>query len=85
MNALVNVGRLLDAINAAGCNGVDDAAKLCQVGTVAFNKLLNGEVPRLDTLFKIAKGLNLKVSDIIIGPSKTEPRKKLYQFERKRA
>ena len=58
---------------------------LCRVGTVAFNKLMNGEVPRLDTLFKIAKGLNLKVSDIIIGPSKTGERGKMYRFERKRA
>ena len=66
MNAVVNVGLLLEAIHRKGWKGFSEAGAHCHTGSKNFTKLLRGEIPRLDVLFRIARGLDISMQDLIL-------------------
>jgi len=73
MNAIVNVGLLLARINAKGCHGFSEAAAICRTSPNNFKKLARGEIPRLDALQRICRGLGLSESQLIVGMAKMKP------------
>src|SRR5262249_6350509 len=74
-HAIINIGLLLEAIRRKGFSGFSDAAAHCQTSAKNFNKLVRGEIPRLDALQRICKGLGITESQLIVGmvKSKQEP------------
>lgn len=72
MNAIVNVGLLLTRIREKGCNGFGEAAALCHTSPANFKKLARGEIPRLDALGRICRGLAITEAQLIVGMAKTK-------------
>jgi transcriptional regulator with XRE-family HTH domain len=70
MNAIVNVGLLLARISAKGCHGFSEAAAICRTSPNNFKKLARGEIPRLDALQRICRGLDISESQLIVGMAK---------------
>lgn len=73
MNAIINIGLLLTRINAKGCHGFSDAAAICRTSPKNFQKLAKGEIPRLDALQRICRGLGVAEQDLIVGMVKQKP------------
>jgi hypothetical protein len=67
LHAIVNVGLLLEAIRRKGWHGFSEASAHCRTSAKNFHKLTRGEIPRLDALQRICKGLDLKESQLIVG------------------
>ena len=70
MRAIINISVLLSAIRAKGLSGFTEAAGLCRVSPKVFKKLSTGELPRLDAVMRVCKGLDISESDLIVGPVK---------------
>jgi hypothetical protein len=85
MNAIVNIGLVLQRIREKGCHGVSDAAALCGTSPKNFVKLSRGELPRLDALQRICRGLGITEQDLIIGMPKAKPEKPATVLEIKKA
>lgn len=68
INAMVNVGLLLDAMHRKGFAGIEEAAAVCRVAPLAFKQLLDykGEAPRVDALFRICQGLGITMKELFI-------------------
>ena len=68
VNADIDVGLLLKAIQDAGFSGIEDAAAACETSPTSFKKLLNfqGELPRCDALFRICNRLKIDLKELII-------------------
>jgi hypothetical protein len=73
MNAIVNIGLLLAKIREKGCTGFSDAAAICRTSPKNFNKLSRGEIPRLDALQRICRGLGVSEQQLIVGMAKMKP------------
>ena len=73
MNVLVNIGLLLEAIRKKGWSGFSEASAHCRTSPANFKKLTRGELPRLDALQRICKGLNISEQELIVGMSKQKP------------
>ena len=67
MNAIVNYGLLLRKIRERGCHGFSDAAAICRTSPKNFVKLSRGELPRLDALQRICRGLGITEQELIAG------------------
>ena len=69
VNAVVDVGLLLKAIQNAGYAGIEDAGMACQTAPGNFRKLLDfrGDLPRCDALFRICNGLNIDIRELVIS------------------
>lgn len=67
MNAIINIGLVLQKIREKGCHGFSDASTLCKTSPKNFIKLSKGELPRLDALQRIVKGLGITEQELIIG------------------
>jgi hypothetical protein len=74
VNALINIGLVLQKIREKGCHGFSDAAAICRTSPKNFQKLLKGELPRLDALGRICKGLGITESQLIVGMAKAKPK-----------
>ena len=85
MNAIVNIGLVLQKIRERGCHGFTDAAALCRTSPKNFVKLSRGEIPRLDALQRICKGLGINERDLIVGMQKPKPEESSKLVEIKRA
>ena len=73
MNAIVNIGLVLQKIREKGCHGFNDASALCRSSPKNFQKLSRGELPRLDALQRICRGLGISEQDLIVGMPKSKP------------
>ena len=73
MNAIVNIGLVLQRIRERGCHGFTDAAAICRTSPKNFHKLTRGELPRLDAVQRICRGLGISEQELIIGIPKTKP------------
>jgi len=74
MGAVVKVGVLLQAMSNKGWRGTRDAAIACGVATGSFKKLMAGQLPRLDVLFRIAEGCGLRINDFVVAEGmQTQP------------
>ena len=73
MNAIINVGLLLSKIRERGCHGFNDAAAICRTSPKNFHKLARGEIPRLDALQRICRGLRITEEQLILGMVKQKP------------
>lgn len=67
MNAIVNIGLVLQRIRDRGLHGFADAAAACRTSPKNFQKLARGELPRLDALQRICRGLGISERDLIVG------------------
>ncbi len=72
MNAIINIGLLLAAIQKKGWSGFQQAAANCHVSEGTFKKVAEGKIPRLDALFRICVGLDIRLEDLIRGAHQTE-------------
>ena len=73
MNVIVNVGLLLRRIREKNLAGFSQAAAYCQTSSKNFHKLSRGELPRLDALQRICRGLNIAEDELIVGMTKIKP------------
>lgn len=73
MQAIVNVGLLLRRIREKNLNGFSQAAAYCQTSAKNFHKLTRGELPRLDALQRICKGLAITEDELIVGMPRSKP------------
>jgi hypothetical protein len=73
MNAIVNIGLVLQKIRERGCHGFSDAASICRTSPKNFVKLSRGELPRLDALQRICRGLGISEQELIVGMPKAKP------------
>ena len=73
MKALVNIGLLLQRIREKGCHGFSDAAAICRTSPNNFKKLAKGEIPRLDALQRVCRGLGISEQELIVGMVKQKP------------
>lgn len=73
MQAIVNVGLLLRRIRAKNLNGFSQAAAICCTSPKNFHKLTRGEIPRLDALQRICKGLGISEEELIVGMPRSKP------------
>ena len=73
MNAIVNIGLVLQKIRERGCHGFSDASALCRTSPKNFQKLAKGELPRLDALQRICRGLGISEQELIVGMPKSKP------------
>jgi len=73
VNAIVNIGLVLQKIRERGCHGFSDAAAICRTSPKNFQKLARGELPRLDALQRICRGLGISEQDLIVGMPKAKP------------
>ena len=75
LQAIVNVGLLLEAIRRKGWHGFSEASAHCGTSAKNFQKLTRGEIPRLDALQRICQGLGITESQLIVGmvKPKAEP------------
>lgn len=73
MNAIINYGLVLRKIREKGCNGFSDAAAICRTSPNNFRKLSRGELPRLDALQRICRGLGISEQELIVGMPKARP------------
>jgi hypothetical protein len=65
MQAIVNIGLVLQRIREKGCHGFSDAAAICRTSPKNFVKLSRGELPRLDALQRICRGLGISEQDLV--------------------
>jgi hypothetical protein len=73
LQAIINVGLLLEAIRRKGWHGFSEASAHCQTSAKNFQKLCRGEIPRLDALQRICKGLGITEGQLIVGMVKQKP------------
>lgn len=73
MHCIINVGLLLRRIREKNLVGFSQAAAYCQTSSKKFHKLSRGELPRLDALQRICKGLGIAEDELIVGMSKSKP------------
>jgi hypothetical protein len=73
MNAIVNIGLVLQRIREKNCTGFSDAAALCRTSPNNFKRLARGELPRLDALQRICSGLGISEQELILGMVKQKP------------
>jgi hypothetical protein len=73
MKAIINIGLVLQRIREKNCAGFSDAAALCRTSPNNFKKLTKGEIPRLDALQRICRGLGISEQELIIGMVKLKP------------
>jgi len=73
MNAIVNIGLVLQRIREKGCHGFNDASALCRTSPKNFQKLAKGELPRLDALQRICRGLGISEQQLIVSTVKAKP------------
>jgi hypothetical protein len=73
MQAIINVGVLLRRIREKNLKGFSHAAIHCRTSAKNFHKLSRGELPRLDALQRICKGLGIAEEELIIGMHKGKP------------
>jgi len=85
MNGIINIGLLLEAIRRKGWHGFSDASAHCQTFPKNFHKLTRGEIPRLDALMRICRGLGISERDLIVGMQKPKPEEPAKVVELKRA
>ena len=85
MNAIVNIGLVLQRIREKNCAGFGDAAALCRTSPNNFKKLAKGELPRLDALQRICRGLGITEQELILGLSKTKPERSATVVAMKKA
>lgn len=82
MNAIVNVGLLLAKIREKNCNGFSEAAAICHTSPKNFHKLANGEIPRLDALGRICRGLGITETQLIVGMSRKPERENVAHIKK---
>jgi hypothetical protein len=70
MNVIVNIGLVLQRIREKGCHGFGDAAAICRTSPKNFQKLSRGELPRLDAVQRICRGLGINEQELIVGMPK---------------
>lgn len=85
MNALVNIGLVLQRIREKNCAGFGDAAALCRTSPNNFKKLAKGELPRLDVLQRICRGLGITEQELILGMAKQKPPESAEVLQLKKA
>jgi transcriptional regulator with XRE-family HTH domain len=85
VNAIINIGILFDAIRRRGWTGFSEAAAHCRTSPKNFAKLASGELPRLDALQRICRGLGISERELIVGMSKAKPDTPAEVVEIKRA
>lgn len=85
MNAIVNIGLVLQRIREKKCTGFGDAAALCRTSPNNFKKLAKGELPRLDALQRICRGLGISEQELILGMSKMKPERSATVVAMKKA
>jgi hypothetical protein len=73
MQALVNIGLVLQKIHERGWHGFSEASAHCRTSPNNFKKLSRGELPRLDALQRICRGLGITESELIVGTVKPKP------------
>jgi hypothetical protein len=85
MNAIINYGLVLRKIHDRGCHGFAEAAALCKTSPKNFVKLSRGELPRLDALQRICRGLGITEQDLIVGMPKAKPEQPAEPVEIRKA
>lgn len=85
MNALVNIGLVLQRIREKNCAGFGDAAALCRTSPNNCKKLAKGELPRLDVLQRICRGLGITEQELILGMAKQKPPESAEVLQLKKA
>jgi len=85
MQAIVNVGLLLRRIRERNLNGFSHAAAYCQTSAKNFHRLTRGEIPRLDALQRICKGLGISEEELIVGMPRSKPAEPAAVVEIKKA
>ena len=73
MNVIVNFGLMLRRMREKNLVGFSQAAAYCQTSSNNFKKLARGELPRLDALQRICRGLGITEDELIVGVSKQKP------------
>jgi len=65
-------------------HGFADTAALCRTSPKNFVKLSKGELPRLDALQRICRGLGISEQDLIVGMRQkpTEPAKVVGEIKK---
>lgn len=81
INTLVDVGLILQAIRDKGWSGINEASAHCHVSVESLKKLLRGELPRLDVLFRICDGLGVSVKEIIVAPTRVKGKNEVVRIE----
>lgn len=84
MTAIINVGLLIEMIRRRGWSGFSEASARCRVSPKNFQKLIRGEIPRLDALGRICAGLGITESQLVVGMSKPKPPETAQVIELKR-
>ena len=85
MHVIVNIGLVLQRIREKGCHGFSDAAAICRTSPKNFQKLSRGELPRLDALQRICRGLGISEQELIIGIPRAKPEQPARIVEIKKA
>ena len=85
MNAIINIGLLLQKVREKGCHGFNDASALCRTSPKNFVKLSRGELPRLDALQRICRGLGISEQELIVGMPRSKPAEPAEVVELKKA
>ena len=73
IKSYINVGLLLRRMREKNLVGFSQAAAYCQTSSKNFHKLSRGELPRLDALQRICRGLGITEDELIVGMSKSKP------------
>jgi hypothetical protein len=68
MEASVNVPRILQVMAARQLRIVD-VCRLCHVNNKTLAKMLRGEIPRLDAVFRLLNGLEIPLQEVLIAPT----------------
>jgi hypothetical protein len=82
MNAIINIGLLLQKIREKGCHGFSEAAAICRTSPKNFHKLSKGEIPRLDALQRICRGLGMTEQQLIVGNARKPESEKVAQIKK---
>lgn len=85
INATINVARFVQAMEAKQLKIVD-ACALCGVNNKTLAKILRGEFPRrIDAFYRVINGLQIPVSEALIGTASQAPRLYVLPDRRKPA
>ncbi len=69
MNVIVNVPRILQAMNAKGW-GIHATAVNCGMNNKTVSRILDGKVPRrVDAIGRLVNGLNIPIQEALIAPT----------------
>ena len=69
MNAVINVARILQAMEAKQLKIVDVCA-LCGVNNKTLAKILRGEFPRrIDAFYRVVNGLQIPFEEVVSAPT----------------